>query len=296
MFPRAFEYVAPETLDEALALLAEDPEETRALAGGHSLLPMMKLRLASPRRLVDLRRLRSTLAEVRPAPEHDGSLQIGALATYHALASDDMVAAACGIIQEVAATIGDLQVRNRGTIGGSLAHADPAGDLPALMLALDAELHVASRAGGERIVGAADFFRGAYTTALGPGELLTHLRVPSPRPRPGVAYAKFRNPASGYAVVGVAALLALGADGRVTMARVGVTGVGEIAYRAAACEAALVGQEPTPARLRDAAAQAAAGVEPLEDVYASGEYRAYLTGLYAERALAQALERASNGP
>jgi carbon-monoxide dehydrogenase medium subunit len=292
MFPRAFEYVAPDTLDEVLALLADDPEDTRALAGGHSLLPLMKLRLASPRRLVDLRRLRGALGDVRPAGNGAGGTAIGALNTYHALASNPQLAMRYPVLCEVAGAIGDLQVRNRGTIGGSLAHADPAGDLPAVALALEARFQAASRGGGQRTYEAADFFRAAYTTALAPGELLTHVHLPAPAPRSGAAYAKFKNPASGYAVVGVAALLALGDDGRVATARVGVTGVGEIAYRAQACEAALVGQEPSSQRLREAAAQAAAGVEPLEDVYASGEYRTHLTGLYAERALTRALERA----
>jgi carbon-monoxide dehydrogenase medium subunit len=294
MFPRAFEYVAPDTLDEVLALLAEDPEETRPLAGGHSLLPLMKLRLATPRRLVDLRRQRGALGDVRPTNGGDGGLAIGALATYHALATNPVLSERHPVLAEAAAAIGDLQVRNRGTIGGSLAHADPAGDLSAVALALDARLQAASRGGSERSIAAADFFQSAYTTALAPGELLTHIHLPAPVPRSGAAYAKFKNPASGYAVVGVAALLALGADGRVATARVGVTGVGEIAYRAAACEAALVGQEPTPGRLREAAAQAAAGIEPLEDTYASGEYRTHLTAVYAERALARALERATS--
>ena len=293
MFPRAFEYVAPDTLDEALALLADDPEETRPLAGGHSLLPLMKLRLASPRRLVDLRRLRATLGDVRLANGTEGELALGALTTYQALASHPLLRERHPVVPEVAAAIGDLQVRNRGTIGGSLAHADPAGDLPAVALALDARLQVAGPGGSTRAIAAADFFQGAYTTALAPGELLTQVYVPTPATRSGAAYAKFKNPASGYAVVGVAAFLALDSDGRVEMARVGVTGVGEIAYRAAACEAALTGQEPSPGRLRQAAAQAAAGVAPLDDLYASGEYRTHLTGVYAERALTGALERAT---
>jgi carbon-monoxide dehydrogenase medium subunit len=289
MFPRAFEYVVPETLDEALAHLAEDPDETRALAGGHSLLPLMKLRLASPRRLVDLRRLRAALGDVRPASGSDGAVEIGALTTYHALATHPSLRERCPLLPTVAATIGDLQVRNRGTIGGSLAHADPAGDLPAVGLALDATFDLASAGGGARSEAATAFFQGAYTTALAPGELLTRIQVPVAGARSGAAYAKFKNPASGYAVVGVAALLALDANGRVATARVGVTGVGEIAYRAAACEAVLVGQEPSPGRLREAASQAAVGVDPLDDGSASGEYRTHLTAVYAERALVQAL-------
>ena len=292
MFPRPFEYVAPDTLDEALTLLAADPEDTRALAGGHSLLPLMKLRLASPKRLVDLRRLRDVLAGTRPAREGDEGLAVGALTTYAALAADPLVLERHPVLGEVVGAIGDLQVRNRGTIGGSLAHADPAADLPAVALALDFEFETASRDGTQLIHSAADFFVGAYTTTLGPGHLLTSVHLPPPVPRSGAAYLKHKNPASGYAVVGVAAFTVLEEDGRVATARVGVTGVGEIAYRPAATEQALTGEQPTPERVREAAAHAAAGVDPLEDVYASGDYRAHLVCVYAERALAKALERA----
>ncbi len=288
MFPRAFDYVAPATVDEALALLAADPEETRALAGGHSLLPLMKLRLASPRRLVDLRRLRGMLAYVR---DGSGGLAIGALTTYHALATDPLVGARYPALGETAGAIGDLQVRNRGTIGGSLAHADPAADLAAVVLALSAELEAMGRAGTQRHA-ANDFFRDAYTTALEPGALLAAVHVPAPPPRSGAAYAKHRNQANGYAVVGVAAFLALGADGRVAVARLGVTGVGVVAYRARAAEQALAGQEPTAEHLRAASAHAVDGVDPLDDLAASAEYRAHLVGVYAERALMRALERA----
>jgi carbon-monoxide dehydrogenase medium subunit len=289
MFPRPFEYVAPDTLDEALMLLAADPEETKVLAGGHSLLPMMKLRLAAPRRLVDLRRLRGVLAYVR---DTEGGLTIGALTTYRALELDPLVGARHPVLAETAGAIGDLQVRNRGTLGGSLAHADPAGDLPAVMLALDAEMEYAGQDGTEMLHHAADFFVGLYATALRPHELLTTVRLPAPVPRSGAAYAKFRNPASGYAVVGVAAWLALDEQGRVEAARLGVTGVGEVAYRAAASEAALVGERPTEEALRAAAERASDGVDPLEDLYASADYRAHLTRVHAERALAQALARA----
>jgi carbon-monoxide dehydrogenase medium subunit len=288
MFPRAFDYVAPDTQEEALTLLAADPDETRALAGGHSLLPLMKLRLAAPRRLVDLRRLRPTLAYVRDA---NGGLAIGALTTYATLAADPLVRARYPMLGEAAGAIGDLQVRNCGTIGGSLAHADPAADLTAVALALGAEIEAASQAGSQRLA-ADQFFRGAYTTALPPGGLLTAVHLPAPAARAGAAYTKHRNLASGYAVVGVAAYVALGEDGRVAAVRVGVTGVGEVAYRATAVEQALVGQEPTPERLRDAAAHAADGVEPLDDLAASGAYRAHLVGVYTERALTQAVARA----
>jgi carbon-monoxide dehydrogenase medium subunit len=288
MFPRPFDYLAPESLDEVLAALAAEPDDTKVLAGGHSLLPLMKLRLVAPRRLVDLRRLRGTLAYVRP---EDGGLAIGALTTYTALETDPLVTARYPMLAEAAGAIADLQVRNCGTIGGSLAHADPAGDLPAVVLALDATLEVVSRQGTRRLP-ISEFFVDAYTTALAPGELLTAVHLPAPAPRSGAAYTKFRHPASGYAVVGVAAVLALDAAGQVATARVAITGVGEKPYRAQATEAALAGASPTAEALRAAAAHAVDGVAPLEDLFASAEYRAHLTRVYAERALARALARA----
>ena len=289
MFPRPFDYVAPDTLEEALMLLAEDPEETKVLAGGHSLLPLMKLRLLAPRRLLDLRRVRNDLAYVR---DTDHGLTIGALTTYRAIEADLLVRERFPALADTAGAIADLQVRNRGTIGGSLAHADPAADLPAVMLVLDVELETATRESTQMFHDATGFFRGPYETRLEPGELLIAVRLRPPPLRSGSAYAKFRNPASGYAVVGVAASLALAEDGRVEQVRLGVTGVGEITYRAEATETALVGQQPTADAVRAAAARAADGVEPLEDVFASAEYRAHLTTVYAERALMAALTRA----
>lgn len=288
MFPRAFDYQVPATIGETLERLAADPEETKVLAGGHSLLPMMKLRLASPRRLLDLRKLRGELAYTRAA---NGGLALGALTTYHDLARAPEVGQRCPVLAEAASAVGDLQVRNRGTIGGSLAHGDPAADMPAVMLALDAQLEAQSPQGSRRIA-AADFFQGLYTTALAPTELLTTIYVPAPPARAGASYAKFRNPASGYAVVGVAALVALDTAGKIAMARVGITGVNDHAYRAAAVEQALVGVEPTPEALAAAAAHAADGVDPLEDVYASADFRRHLTRVQTERALRQAVERA----
>lgn len=288
MFPRPFDYQVPDSVAEALTLLAGVPDETKALAGGHSLLPLMKLRLAAPRLLVDLRRLRDELAGVRAA---DGGLAVGALTTYYTLEGDPLVVQRYPMLSEAASGIGDLQVRNRGTIGGSLAHADPAGDLPAVALALDAEVEAASQSGHRRIP-AGEFFQGLYSTALAPGELLTAVHLPAPAPRSGAAYAKFRNPASGYAVVGVAAVLALDAAGAVASARVAVTGVGDAAYRAAATEAALSGEQPTAERLKAAAAHAADGIAALDDLYASAAYRTHMTQVYAERALSAALARA----
>jgi|SRR5579875_332768 carbon-monoxide dehydrogenase medium subunit len=288
MFPRAFEYQVPGSIAETLELLAADPEETKVLAGGHSLLPMMKLRLAAPRRLLDLRRLRGELAYTRTT---DGGLAIGALTTYHALLAAPAVAQRCPLLVEAADQVGDLQVRNRGTLGGSLAHGDPAADMPAVMLVLEAQIEARGPQGSRRIA-APDFFQGLYTTALAPTELLTAIHVPPLPARAGAAYAKFRNPASGYAVVGVAALVALDAAGKIATARVGITGVSDHAYRATAVEQALVGAEPTPEALAAAAAHAADGIDPLEDVFASADFRRHLTRVQTARALRRAVERA----
>jgi carbon-monoxide dehydrogenase medium subunit len=291
MFPRAFEYQVPSSIAETLELLAADPEETKVLAGGHSLLPMMKLRLAAPRRLLDLRRLRGELAYARAA---NGGVAIGALTTYHALLTAPDVAARCPLLVEAADQVGDRQVRNRGTIGGSLAHGDPAADMPAVMLALDAQIEAQGPQGSRRIA-ATDFFQGLYTTALASTELLTAIHIPALPDRAGAAYAKFRNPASGYAVVGVAALVALDPAGKIAAARVGITGVSDHAYRATAVEQALVGAEPTAEALAAAAAHAADGIDPLEDLFASADFRRHLTRVQTERALREAVARARAG-
>jgi carbon-monoxide dehydrogenase medium subunit len=211
MIPKEFAYAAPASLDEALGLLGQHGDEAKILAGGHSLIPLMKLRLAEPGLLVDLRRL-SDLRGIDRAG--DGGASIGALTTHAELAREAGKGGALGLLGECAAQIGDAQVRNRGTIGGSLAHGDPAADLPAVILALDAELEAAGAGGKTRRIAAADFFTGLLSTALEPGEILTRIHLPGLKGRTGAAYVKLRNKASHYALVGVAAVVTLGDDGK----------------------------------------------------------------------------------
>lgn len=288
MIPAPFEYHVPKTLDEALRLLDQHGDEAKVLAGGHSLLPLMKLRLAAPRFVVDVGRIRQ-LDYIR---EKNGQVQIGALATHAAIEASALLIAECPLLAETATQIGDVQVRNRGTIGGSLAHADPAADYPAAILALDAEI-VACSTSGERMIAAAEFFVDLLTTQLRPGEMLTEVRVPVKGPRTGEAYAKLHQPASGFAVVGVAARVTLSAKGTMERVAVGVTGVAAKAYRATGVEKALVGKRASEKLLADATRAAAKGVDVLSDLHASRDYRKEMAAVFARRALEKALARAA---
>jgi aerobic carbon-monoxide dehydrogenase medium subunit len=290
MIPQAFEYHAPKTLAEASRLVAEFGAEGKVLAGGHSLVPMMKLRLAAPKHLIDITRV-GELSYIRPVGDDGAKIEIGALTTHYQIECSELLKARCPLMPEAAREIGDAQVRNRGTLGGSLAHADPAGDWPAVAVALDAEIHAVS-ARGERWIAARDFFVDLLTTSLASDEILAAVRVPAFPARAGDAYVKLHQPASGFAVVGVAARVALDEKGAVGQAGVGITGVGPKAYRASGVEAALVGKSPTAKRLEEAAAHAADGVQVNADLYASAEYRAHLTQVYTRRALEKAVERA----
>jgi carbon-monoxide dehydrogenase medium subunit len=285
--PESFGYHAPATIDEALALLREHGDDAKLLAGGHSLLPAMKLRLAAPAQLIDLRRLQGELRYLRDDGDH---LAIGALTTHSELVAAPELAASAPLLAEAAATIGDVQVRNMGTLGGSLAHADPAGDLPAAVLAAGATL-VLRGPGGERTLPADAFFLGFFETALEPDEILTEVRVP--RELGGSSYQKFAHPASGYAVVGVGALLERDGE-RVSACRVGVTGLSGEAYRAEAVEGALLGRAFDAALAAEAAALVADGAEPLGDPFASEEFRSHLAVVTCRRALQTAWERASD--
>ena len=287
MIPSAFDYFAPRSLDEALTLLARHGPEAKLLAGGHSLLPMMKLRLAAPRVVIDLGRVPG-LAYIR---EEGGRIVIGAMATHADIEHSELLKRRAPLLAETAAEIGDVQVRNCGTLGGTAAHADPAADYPAALLALDAEFVLASRQGA-RTVAASDFFVDMLTTALVPGEILTEVRFAADGARTGSAYRKLHQPASGFAIVGVAARLTLDASGRCAGVAVGITGVAPKAYRAAGVERGLSGQAPDSKRIAEAAAQAARGVEPLADLHASARYRAAMATVFTRRALAAALERA----
>ena len=287
MIPAQFEYHSPKNLDEALRLLARHGDEAKVLAGGHSLLPLMKLRLASPRFVIDLGRIRN-MNYVREA---DGQIVIGALTTHAEVAASDLLRRKCPVLAETAAAIGDVQVRNRGTLGGSLAHADPAADYPATILALDAEIRAVS-SGGERTIPARDFFVDMLPTQLRPGELITEVRIFPLGKGTGAAYVKMHQPASGYAVVGVAAVVTLNASGKVEKVAVGITGVAPKAYRAEAVEKALQGKKWTPQLLATAVRHAAAGVDALSDIHASAEYRREMAAVIAGRALARAFDRA----
>ncbi len=272
----AFEYARPSSLDEALGLLAGHGAEAKVLAGGQSLLPLMKLRLAHPGRLVDIGRL----AELRGVCRlDDGGLAIGALTTYADLMASD--ASHYGLLADALPQIGDVQVRNRGTVGGSLAHADPASDLPACLLALGATVVLRSSRGA-RTVPVDGFFLGPFQSAAGPDELITEIRLPAPRDDAGSAYASLSQPASGYSMVGVAAVVfAAGGGG------IGITGVAEHPYRAAAVEAALA-SGATPA---EAAAHAVDGVSVVGDIHADIAYRRAMAAVYTRRAIEAARAR-----
>jgi len=287
MIPAPFDYRRAATLEEAVALLQEHGEEAKLLSGGHSLLPILKARLARPALLIDIGRIPGLSGISR----EEGALRIGALTTHREIEASPLVREACPLLAEAAERIGDVQVRNRGTIGGSLAHADPAADYPAAALALEAEVS-ATGPKGARTIPAEKFFTGPLETALGPTEILASLRVPLPRARSGGVYLKAAQQASGFAVCGVAALLTLAPNGTVASARVGVTGVAAPAYRAKGVEETLAGKSLSAENIKAAAARAAEGVAPLDDFYASAEFRAHLARVYTERALKEAARRA----
>jgi carbon-monoxide dehydrogenase medium subunit len=289
VIPAAFEYFAPRSLDDAIRLLERHGDEAKLLAGGHSLLPLMKLRLAAPRYVIDIGKL-SGLAEIK---SENRRISIGALATHAQIEHSQLLRSACPLLPETAAEIGDVQVRNCGTVGGSLAHADPAADYPAAILALDAEL-VAVSSSGARTISAVTFFVEMLTTALRPGEILTEIRVPATAsPRSGVAYVKMHQPASGFAVVGVAVRLSLNAKSKLEAVAVGVTGVAPTPYRAAGVEKLLLGRKPDSKSLNAAARKAADGVEVLSDIHASATYRREMAAVLTARALQKALGRAA---
>ena len=287
MIPEPFEYHIPTTLEEAWQAMAKTGTDGKIVAGGHSLIPMMKLRLASPKCLIDIGRIE----ELRNISEKDGGIEIGALATHHQIEASDLLRRLCPLLPETAAEIGDVQVRNKGTIGGSLAHADPAADWPAAILALEAEIEARS-ARGARWIKAVNYFVDLMTTALEPEEILTRIRVPPIQPHTGQAYLKLHHPASGYAMVGVAVCVTLAETGAVTKAVVGLTGAGATAVRAMGVEEVLSGKSPTDRKLDEAAALATQGMEVNGDLSASAEYRGHLARVYTRRALAKALERA----
>lgn len=287
MIPAQFDYLAPRTLDEAVALLSQHQDEAKILAGGHSLIPAMKLRLATPQILIDIGRIQD-LSYIR---EEGDRIHVGAMTTHYQIESSDRLREICPLLPECAASIGDVQVRNKGTIGGSLAHADPAADWPAAVIALDGEI-VAVSAAGERVIKAVDFFTDFYITALEAGEIVREIRLTAATGRFGHAYLKVPQPASGFAVVGVAVALTRGAGGACESASVGITGIASKAYRASSVEQALVGSALDDAAIRQSARSAADGVSINGDLYASESYRAHLAEVYTRRAIETATARA----
>jgi carbon-monoxide dehydrogenase medium subunit len=277
MIPASFDYSRASSVGEALKMLADD--SAQALAGGHSLLPAMKLRLNQPGSLVDV----GQIPELKFIQRDGDTLRIGASTTHHEIASSKEVQDAIPMLAEGASHIGDPAVRNRGTIGGSLAHADPAADWPAMMLATNATIVIANPK-GERKVAAGDFFQGFYMTALEDGELITAIEVPVPSGTYQSAYAKFEQPASRFAIVGCA-VMADTNGGTFSDVRVAFTGVGDAAFRDGGLEAALEGQAANADTIVAAVKKAAADVDPMEDHYASGPYRMHLAKVYAKRAL-----------
>jgi carbon-monoxide dehydrogenase medium subunit len=289
MIPAAFDYYRPGNLDEALRLLAQHPE-AKLLAGGHSLLPMMKLRLTAPSALIDLGKVPG-LSGIR---EEGDRIAIGAMTTHAEIEHSEMLARRAPLLAETAAVIGDVQVRNCGTLGGAAAHGDPAADYPAALLALEAEFVLTGR-NGTRKVAAKDFFVGMLTTALAAGEILTEVRFGADAGRTGSAYKKLHQPASGFAIVGVAAQVRLDGRGNCEAASVGITGVDSKAYRATAVERVLAGKKPDARTIAQAAAKAAEGIEPLSDLHASARYRAAMAEVFTRRALTEAVKRAVAG-
>ena len=287
MFPASFGYVAARSVEEALELLVKHGDDGKLLAGGHSLIPAMKLRLQSPRTLIDL----GTVPGLRGIKVDGNQLVIGALTVHADVAGSELVRKHLPGLSDAASVIGDMQVRNRGTIGGSVAHADPAADFPVILTTLNASF-VAQSPSASRTIAVDDFFTDFYTTALNPNEILTEIRVPIPAPGTASAYAKLPHPASGYVVVSAGALIARQASGTCAAARVAIGGLSSGPIRAIATEMELQGKPLTPQMIAAAAAKADEESDPVEDSYASADYKRHVASVYARRAIEAALERA----
>jgi carbon-monoxide dehydrogenase medium subunit len=287
MYPAAFDYHAPTNVKDALGLLGRYKDDAKLLAGGHSLVPMMKLRLAQPKHLIDLRKVPG-LSGIK---EEGGSIVLGAMTTHWQMESSPVLKSKCPILSETASMIGDPAVRNLGTIGGSIAHADPAADQPATMIALGVEM-VCEGPKGRRTVKVDEWFQGLMATALREDELLVEIRVPAWPAGTGTAYMKFPHPASRFAVVGVAAVVTLDREGKCTRAGVGVTGAGTRAVRAKGVETGLTGKKLDAAAIEAAAQKGAEGVDVQADLQGSVEYKSHLCRVFAKRAITEAVKRA----
>jgi len=282
MIPAKFDYARPDTVAEAVRALADGGEDAKVIAGGQSLLPLLRLRLAYPDLLVDV----GGISELRGVTDAGDALVIGARTTHYQLVHDPLVAEHAGLLAQATSTVADPAVRHRGTLGGALAHGDPAGDLPAVILALDSTL-VAQGPGGEREIAAADFFVDYLTTSLEPDEILTAIRIPKLGPGWGYTYEKFHRTAQSWATVGVAALVRRD-NGSVAEARIGLTNMGTVPVRASAAEQAARGADATQAALNEAAAHAGEGTEPPADLHGAADYRRHLARVLTGRALATA--------
>ena len=282
MIPGKFDYVRPDTVDGAVRALAEAGEEAKVIAGGQSLLPLLRLRLAYPEVLVDV----GGIDELRGVTDAGDALVIGARTTHYQLVHDPLVAEHAGLLAQATSTVADPAVRHRGTLGGALAHADPAGDLPAVILALEGTL-VARGPGGEREIAAADFFVDYLTSSLDPDEILTAIRIPKLGPGWGYRYEKFHRTAQSWATVGVAALVRRD-NGTIAEARIGLTNMGTVPVRATAAEQAASGAEASRAALSQAAGHADEGTEPPGDLHGAPDYRRHLARVLTGRALAVA--------
>lgn len=283
MIPEEFEYKRAATLDEAISLLQASNGDGKFLAGGHSLIPLMKLRLSEPGTLIDI----SRIPQIKGITEQNGKVQVGAATTHTEVLQSDLMRRVCPVVSECAAEIADPQVRNRGTMGGSLAHADPSADYPAVMVALDAEIHLKGP-GGWRAVKAGDFFQGMFTVDMAEDEIIAGIQLP---PAQHAAYVKLHQRASHYAIVGVAAVLEM--DGRTcTSARIGITGASTHAQRLTNVEAALAGKELTQANIDAAAAIADTNLEDVNsDIHASEAYRRAMVKVFTRRAIERAASR-----
>jgi carbon-monoxide dehydrogenase medium subunit len=288
MYPASFEYHAPTSVRDALGLMGKYGDDGKLLAGGHSLIPMMKLRLAQPKHLIDLK----NVPGLKGIKEDGGNIVIGAMTTWYELETNPIIKAKCPVIGETAAIIGDPAVRNLGTIGGSLAHADPAADMPATAIACNFEF-VCEGPKGKRTVKVDDWFQGLMSTAVKEDEIVVEVRVPALVKGQGAAYLKFPHPASRFAIVGVAAVVTTDGKGTCTKASIGLTGAGTKAIRAKGVEAAIAGKNLSGAGAIEAAAQKGAeGCDVQADLQGSVEYKSHLCRVFAKRALEAAAKRA----
>jgi carbon-monoxide dehydrogenase medium subunit len=291
MKPASFEYHCPHTLEEAIALLAEHGSDAKPLAGGQSLIPAMNFRLATPSILVDLNRIES-LAYIR---DDDDGLRIGSMTRHRVLERNEAIARRASLVAAAMPFVAHPAIRTRGTVGGSLAHADPAAELPAVMLALNATFTLQNR-GGSRRVSAAEFSTGLFSTALDPGDLLTEIAIPHARPRTGYAFREISRRHGDFALAGAAAAIGVDEDGRCAAARVALLSVADRPVLAERLASALVGQVPTPALIREAAAASAAeDIDPPGDIHASSRYRRHLAAVLIRRAVEHALAHARRG-